>query len=125
MILNNPPDYIQAQPRTVSHRFCCKKRLEDAVLNGSWDSRTVVDYFHNDPIVLAAGLNPELTRSFHRIRGVRYQVRPDLVQFTAMCADLRQRSIVFADDLNAVPELVPQHSQCAFNSCMDVDVLLR
>jgi hypothetical protein len=48
-----------------------------------WDAGAVVDDFHNSLIVIASGLDSDLTSAIHRIRCVIEQVDPYLREFAS------------------------------------------
>src|SRR5215475_611376 len=96
VLSNDARDRIEPEPGSFTDRLRRKKWLEDARLRRFRYSRTVIANFDHDVSRFSLGANLKLPTLGHRIHGVDYQIRPNLVEFTAVGLDVRQVFSVIA-----------------------------
>ena len=110
MFLNDVVCDVQAQAGADAGRFRRKERVENARLNFRWNARTIVRDFDDDAFfILTKCFDFDFARAVHRVNRVVENVRPDLVQFTAVRFDARQIARVLARNRNALLKFTPQN----------------
>ena len=78
--------YRKAETFSRTDALCGEERLKDMRTILRWDAGAVVDDFNDSLVVVASGLDSDLTAAIHRIRCVIEQVDPYLREFTRIAA---------------------------------------
>src|SRR5580658_180547 len=115
---------FEAQSRTLSDALGGEERLKQTLADFRRDARSVIANFDQQAVQLARRADPQLALALHGVDGVVDQVSPDLVQLTAARANLGQGAVEIQLRHDAVFHAVPQHQQRAFETLMDVHLLL-
>jgi len=89
-VLDEPPDDVEAQARSLPGRLRREERLEDPVADVGGNAGAVVGDPDDDFSVLAAGDDLDTARFRDGVERVVDQVSPDLVQLAGEAADARQ-----------------------------------
>src|SRR5215470_5571580 len=80
---------VETESGAVAHALGRKKRLEDARLNLLGDTGAIVGNFNENIFAFARNANPQRPFVLHGIGGIVDEIRPDLIQLTAVGGDLR------------------------------------
>ena len=80
--------YRKAETFSRTDALRGEERFKDVRTILRWDAGAIVDDFHNSLIVVASGLNSDLTSAIHRIRCVIEQVDPHLREFARIAAHM-------------------------------------
>ena len=125
MFLENVVRNVETQPRANARRFGRKERFKNALLNFFRNARTIVRDFDDDASFSLIRFDFQFTLALHRIARIIDEIRPHLVQLTAVRFDARQIGRVLLDDAHALFQLVPQNDERIFQSFVHVDFLNR
>src|SRR5215208_5616355 len=114
---------IQAEPRALANILRGVETLEDPFPYVVWDARAVVGDLDQNPSVLAGSPDLDASVAVYGVYGVVEQVRPHLVQFACVAADVGEVLLIVADDLDvALLQLVSEHDQGAVQPGVYVDL---
>src|SRR4029077_6020768 len=102
--------YRKAETFSRTDALRGEERLKDVRKILRWDAGAIVDNFYNSLVVIASGLNSDLTSAIHRIRCVIEQVDPYLREFTRIAAHVTGLARKILGDAS-VFELVIQHAE--------------
>src|SRR5579863_7937762 len=94
MLLHDANGGIQSEAGAIADAFGGEERIENPVLNFRRDAWAVVANLDDHRVELAAGADSQFAVSVHGVDSIVDQVRPYLIQFTAIRADPRQFSII-------------------------------
>src|SRR3954469_13211757 len=100
---------VEAETGSLADWLSGEERFEDPAFDVVRDTGAVIDDFNTGAVVVSQSADDQLALSVHGIGGVDNQIGPDLVQLAAMRADFGQGTVVFADDLDAVFQVMAQH----------------
>src|SRR5580692_7733753 len=124
MFIDYAAHRFETQPGTLAHTLGGEKRFKDVRLHFGRDTWSIVADFDQYTIKLARRANVQFTLALHGIYGVIDQVGPNLIQFAAARAELRQRTVEIEFDRDALLEAVAEHEQGAFETLVDVHFLV-
>jgi hypothetical protein len=77
---------VQTKTGALSYFLGCEKGFEDVRMHLFGNAWAVVGDLHEQPAWLLGCAYPDAARSIHRVDGVVYQVRPNLVELAAVRA---------------------------------------
>src|SRR5208337_4257427 len=86
----DPANGIQPQTHPLADSLGSEKGFKNMRLNLRRDSGSIVANLHQHAVEVTRGPHPQLTLPLHGLDGVGNQVRPNLIELTAIGANSRQ-----------------------------------
>src|SRR5512143_3622491 len=80
----------EAQARSLAGRLGGEKGIENVRADGVRHARAGIFHLDSDPLIIVAGSQRDVAFAVHRIDGVVYEVRPDLIELAAVSVNAGQ-----------------------------------
>ena len=123
VVADDAANRIQPQTGPLAHSLGGKKGFIDVRQNVGRDSRSVVANFHEDAVQFARRPHSQLALALHGLDGVGNQIRPNLIELTALGADFWEILVVLAHYVHSTLEAVVENRQGILQPLMQVDDL--
>src|SRR5271157_2254356 len=123
MIPDNAANRIQSQTRPLADSLGGEKGVKNVGQNRGGNSGSVVANFDEDAVEFTRGPHSQLALPLHGLDGIGNQVRPNLIELTAIGANFGKIFVIFADDVYSPFKAVVENRQGILKPLMQVDIL--